>query len=115
MYGDYFDGQRCAEFCLASYKPVGASINWAPMPDCNEPETVDQFLKALPDASRDPLIVDPISQALKGPSNSGRYSSGQQNTLYNSKSGAEFKGVDRTSWKKRINSKIGSIPRWYFL
>lgn len=123
MYGDYFDGQRCAEFCLASYKTTGPSgaAGWAPMPDCNEPETVDQFLKLSSDG-RDLMSSSgygkPISQALMGSAYaSGRQPSAQQqqNTYYNSR-GSEYKGVDRGNWKKRItNGKIGSIPRWYFL
>jgi len=39
MYGDYFDGQGCAEFCLAS---KGAAV-----PDCNVPDTLDKFLKSM--------------------------------------------------------------------
>lgn len=118
MYGDYFDGQRCAEFCLASYKSTGPSGSWAPMPDCNEPDTVDQFLKLSSD-SRDVLApggYKPISQALMGAAYGGRQPSAQQqqNTYYSSRSGSEYKGLDR-NWKKRINGKLSSMPRWYFL
>jgi hypothetical protein len=157
MYGDYFDGQRCAEFCLASYKPSQASSvsgsGWAPMPDCNEPETVDQFLKLslmpqsdgpsvqqliddsallAPSSDSDGGYVSPISQALMGSPYSGRYAgrkssaAAQQNTLYSSRTGAEFKGghnqlLKNRKWKKRINgsSKLlgtsPSMPRWYFV
>lgn len=118
MYGDYFDGQRCAEFCLASFKPLGSGASgWAPMPDCNEPDTVDQFLK-LSSESRGDLSgsYKPISQALLGSSYMGRQPSAQQqqNTIYSSRSGAELKGLDR-NWKKRINGKLGATPRWYFI
>lgn len=148
MYGDYFEGQRCAEFCLASYKPSAMISGWAPMPDCNEPETVDQFLKLSlmpqsdgPSAQQlidDSVLVDqtgdgggyraPISQALIGPSYSGRLgrkpSSAQQNTFYSSRTGAEFKGhnqlLKNRKWKKRINgskplASALSMPRWYFV
>lgn len=147
MYGDYFEGQRCAEFCLASYKPSAMISGWAPMPDCNEPETVDQFLKLSlmpqsdgPSAQQlidDSVLVDqtgdgggyraPISQALIGPSYSGRLgrkpSSAQQNTFYSSRTGAEFKGhnqlLKNRKWKKRINgskplASAPSMPRWGF-
>jgi hypothetical protein len=153
MYGEYFEGQRCAEFCLASYKPSqagsvsGSGSGWAPMPDCNEPETVDQFLKlSLMPQSDGPSVqqliddsdsdggggyMSPISQALMGSAYSGRYAgrkpsaSAQQNTLYSSRTGAEFKGhnqlLKNRKWKKRINgsSKLlagsPSMPRWYFV
>nr|CAH0101425.1 unnamed protein product [Daphnia galeata] len=171
MYGDYFEGQRCAEFCLASYKPTPSSNvgGWAqPMPDCNEPETVDQFLKlSLMPQSDGPSVqqliddsallasssvdsdgigtgtggggyMSPISQALMGsPFYTGRYAGGrkpsaaaQQNTLYNSRTGAEFKGhnqlLKNRKWKKRINgsskllsssssNSVPSMPRWYFV
>ena len=39
MYGDYFDGPRCAEFCFSS-KGAGE-------PDCNKPDTVGKFLKIM--------------------------------------------------------------------
>lgn len=39
MYGDYFDGQRCAEFCFSS---KGARV-----PDCNVPDTLGKFLKMM--------------------------------------------------------------------
>lgn len=118
MYGDYFDGQRCAEFCLASYRSTGPLGSWAPMPDCNEPETVDQFLK-LSSETRDlppTASYKPISQAVIGSGYVGRQPSAQhqQNTYYSSKSGAEYKGLDR-NWKKRINGKLSTMPRWYFL
>ncbi|XP_045034188.1 uncharacterized protein LOC116928259 [Daphnia magna] len=141
-------GNACAEFCLASYKPSAMISGWAPMPDCNEPETVDQFLKLSlmpqsdgPSAQQlidDSVLVDqtgdgggyraPISQALIGPSYSGRLgrkpSSAQQNTFYSSRTGAEFKGhnqlLKNRKWKKRINgskplASALSMPRWYFV
>jgi hypothetical protein len=154
MYGDYFEGQRCAEFCLASYKPSQGGSGWAPMPDCNDPETVDPFLKlSLMPQSDGPSVqqlidesgllsgsadsdggggyMSPISQALMGSPYAGRYAgrkpsaAAQQNTLYSSRTGAEFKGhnqlLKNRKWKKRINgsSKVlgssPSMPRWYFV
>lgn len=117
MYGDYFDGQRCAEYCLASYKVSSPGGAWPAMPDCNEPETVDQFLKLSPE-SRELGSFKPVSQALVSSYGGVRHAGAhqQQNTLYNSKTGSEFKGSFDRSWKKRINGKFGSsMPRWYFL
>ncbi|XP_054269876.1 eclosion hormone-like [Macrosteles quadrilineatus] len=39
MFGNYFHGQACAEFCLAT--------NGFVYPDCNNPVTVKNFLKRL--------------------------------------------------------------------
>ena len=50
MYGDYFDGRRCAEFCL-----TGAG---AKLPDCNVPDTVDRFFKTGDQALRESNAVE---------------------------------------------------------
>ena len=38
MYGEYFDGQRCAEYCLPP-TPY--------LPDCNDPETILEFWRKV--------------------------------------------------------------------
>ncbi len=113
MYGDYFDGRRCAEFCLTS----GAS-GLLELPDCNDPESVDQFLKSSE------LYKGPISQALK----SERYTNkmmnlvNHPNNVYKS-SGGNANPSSAGSWKKRITSETDgtqsennkALPRWYFI
>lgn len=88
------------------------------MPDCNDLETVDQFLKLSSESREVGSYSKPVSQALISSYGAGRQPSAQQqqNTLYSSKSGSEFKGPFDRSWKKRINGKFSSsMPRWYFL
>lgn len=112
MYGDYFDGRRCAEFCLTS----GAS-GLLELPDCNDPESLDQFLKSSE------LYKGPMSQALK----TERYSNkmnlvNHPNNVYKS-SGGNSNPSSAGSWKKRITSETDgtqaennkALPRWYFI
>ena len=114
MYGEYFDGRRCAEFCLASFKSMSA----VEMPDCNDPDSVDQFLKA----SSSDVYLKPLSQALVSGQSRSKYSSGMQNHPNNvyKTSGSRNSG----GWKKRIfddslqqpAADLKDIkPRWYFV
>lgn len=111
MYGEYFDGRRCAEFCLASFK--SSLTRELEMPDCNDPESVDQFLK-----SSSEVYSKPLSQALVSSSRS-KYSGTQNhpNNVYKTFGSRNYGGA----WKKRIVDEDQQLtesdikPRWYFL
>lgn len=88
MYGDYFDGQRCAEFCLSN---KGAGV-----PDCNVPDTLGKFLKIMEKFR--------LNQA-----KNQRHR--EQDTIYTS-------SYDRSNnndvWK-REQRDLFPLSRWYFV
>ena len=93
MYGVYFDGQRCAEFCLAS---KGALV-----PDCNVPDTLDKYLKTLQ------------LQQLQQSKASGDDQL-QQSTAYRSDRYRPSANVWRKR-KTRADSEFVHATRWYMI
>ena len=80
MYGDYFDGRRCAEFCLAA--TMAENDADFQIPDCNDAVAISQFLKLQINPSSDDTAAAEIVQELKAqqpqapaPASSSSYSS----------------------------------------
>lgn len=64
MYGEYFDGRRCAEFCLAETLASGDNdADWK-IPDCNDPIAISQFLKLSSNPVSSSSSSDAIVQEL---------------------------------------------------
>ena len=72
MYGEYFDGRRCAEFCLAeTLASADNDADWK-IPDCNDPIAISQFLKLTSNpisssSSSDAIVQELVQQSPQQP------------------------------------------------